>query len=187
MRYILIFLVLINFAFADILNSTSNNTGINIGTLIQDDKSLLSNISDELPNKKLITEIKKSDKNSVEKILDEAFKLLGIKYVWGAVGPDKFDCSGFVSYVNNKSLNINLPRVSSDMATYKNDKLGFSELQRGDLIFFDTLNKGRVSHVGIYIGDNKFIHASSGSKTKKVTISEFDSYYKNKFKWGIRL
>ena len=70
MRYILIFLVLINFAFADILNSTSNNTGINIGTLIQDDKSLLSNISDELPNKKLITEIKKSDKNSVEKILD---------------------------------------------------------------------------------------------------------------------
>jgi len=73
------------------------------------------------------------------------------------------------------------------MATYKNDKLGFSELQRGDLIFFDTLNKGRVSHVGIYIGDNKFIHASSGSKTKKVTISEFDSYYKNKFKWGIRL
>ena len=187
MRYILIFLVLINFAFADILNSTSNNTGINIGTLIQDDKSLLSNISDEKKKKKLITEIKKSDKNSVEKILDEAFKLLGIKYVWGAVGPDKFDCSGFVSYVINKSLNINLPRVSSDMATYKNDKLGFSELQRGDLIFFDTLNKGRVSHVGIYIGDNKFIHASSGSKTKKVTISEFDSYYKNKFKWGIRL
>lgn len=187
MRYILIFLVLINFAFADILNSTNNNTGINIGTLIQDDKSLLSNISNELPNKKIITEIKKTDKNSVEKILDEAFKLLGIKYVWGAIGPDKFDCSGFVLYVIEKSLNVKLPRVSSDMAAYKDDKVSFNNLQRGDLVFFDTLSKGRVSHVGIYIGDNKFIHASSGSKTKKVTISEFDTYYKNKFKWGIRL
>lgn len=186
MKYILIFLAFMSVAFADTLNTT-NNTGINIGALVQDDKSLLSNISKELPSKKIVTEIKKSDKNKVEKVLDEAFKLLGIKYVWGAIGPDKFDCSGFVLYVVEKSLNIKLPRISSDMAAYKDDKLNFSELQRGDLIFFDTLNKGRVSHVGIYIGENKFIHASSGSKTKKVVISEFDTYYKSKFKWGIRL
>lgn len=186
MRYVLIFLVLFNISFADILDSTTNNNEINIGNLIQDEKSILANL-DDIPNKNILSDIKSNDKKSVEKLLDEAFKLLGIKYVWGAIGPDKFDCSGFVIYVVEKSLNIKLPRVSSDIASYKKDKLGMDDLQRGDLIFFDTLKKGRVSHVGIYIGDNKFIHASSGSKTKKVVISEFDGFYKKTFKWAIRL
>lgn len=123
--------------------------------------------------------------NPIDKVLTEAFKLLGMKYVWGAVGPDKFDCSGFVLYVIEKSLNIKLPRVSADMAVFKNTKLLFDEIKTGDLIFFDTLNKNRVSHVGIYLGDNKFIHAPNASKN--VMISEINSYYKKKFKWGIRL
>lgn len=199
MRYILIFMVLINFIFADIIGTNPQKTNeINIKQLFQSDnillnnsndlsgKSILSNLTD-LSNKSSIIQTEKKDTSSVEKILDEAFKLLGIKYVWGAIGPDKFDCSGFVIYVIEKSLNIKLPRVSSDIAAYKQDKVGLKDLQRGDLIFFDTLKKGRVSHVGIYIGDNKFIHASSGSKTKKVTISEIDDYYKNTFKWAIRL
>jgi len=187
MRYILIFIILVNFTFADIIGTNPQKTNeINIKQLFQSNNSLLNNLSD-LPNKNIISQMDKNESSSVEKVLDEAFKYLGIKYVWGAIGPDKFDCSGFVIYVIEKSLNIKLPRISSDIADYKQDKLGIKDLQRGDLVFFDTLKKGRVSHVGIYIGDNKFIHASSGSKSKKVTISELDDYYKKTFKWAIRL
>lgn len=187
MRYILIFIVLFSITFADIIDTNPQKTNeINIKQLFQTDNLLLNNLND-LPNKSIVASVEKKENSSVEKMLDEAFKLLGIKYVWGAIGPDKFDCSGFVIYVIEKSLNIKLPRVSSDIAAYKKDKIGMDKLQRGDLVFFDTLKKGRVSHVGIYIGDNKFIHASSGSKSKKVVISELDAYYKNTFKWAIRL
>lgn len=199
MRYILIFIALLNFTFADILGTNPQKTSeINIKQLFQNDNALLNNLNDlsgktllngltDLSTKSPVSQMGKKDTSSVEKILDEAFKLLGIKYVWGAIGPDKFDCSGFVIYVIEKSLNVKLPRVSSDIAAYKKDKIDLANLERGDLIFFDTLKKGRVSHVGIYIGDNKFIHASSGSKAKKVTISTIDDYYKNTFKWAIRL
>ena len=59
-------------------------------------------------------------KNSVrDKIIDYAESKLGAKYVWGATGPNTFDCSGFVQYVYKKSVNVNLPRVSTDQASYK--------------------------------------------------------------------
>lgn len=187
MRYILIFLVLIGVTFADIIDTNPQKINeVNIKQLFQTDNILLNNLNDK-PNKSIVSQVEKKDTSAVEKMLDEAFKLLGIKYVWGAIGPDKFDCSGFVIYVIEKSLNIKLPRVSSDIAAYKKDRIGMDKLQRGDLVFFDTLKKGRVSHVGIYIGDNKFIHASSGSRTQKVVISDLDNYYKNTFKWAIRL
>lgn len=164
MKYVVVFVMLFNFILADANNLNTNNS--------------LS----ELQGKNQVTENKI---NQIDKILEEAFKLIGMKYVWGAVGPDKFDCSGFVLYVIEKSLNIKLPRVSTDMAVYSKTKLSLNEIKTGDLIFFDTLNKNRVSHVGIYIGNNKFIHAPNASKN--VMISEINSYYKKKFKWGIRL
>lgn len=188
MKKLLIFLVLCNMTFADLAPTSNKTEVININKLLQDEKGLLANVKvNEELNKNIIAETKVEDKNKVEKIIDESFKLLGIKYVWGAIGPDKFDCSGFVTYVIEKSLNIKLPRISSDIASFKKDKIGIDDLQRGDLIFFDTLKKGRVTHVGIYIGDGKFIHASSGNASKKVTISDIDGYYSKVFKWAIRL
>lgn len=69
------------------------------------------------------------------------------------------------------------------------EKISFSELQKGDLVFFDTTKEFKhiVNHVGIYIGDNKFIHASSGGK--KVIITSFDKkkFYKNKFLYARRV
>ena len=56
-------------------------------------------------------------------------------------------------------------------------------IKKGDLLFFETLEKGRISHVGIYIGNRQFIHASS--KSKKVTVSDFSGFYQEKFRWAV--
>ncbi len=117
----------------------------------------------------------------------KAKKLLGKPYVWGATGPNCFDCSGFTQKVY-RTVGINLPRVSRNQA--KVGKLvRFNELQKGDMVFFDTTRKniGRVNHVGIYLEDGKFIHASSGNH--KVVITSFDKkrFYKNHFLWGRRI
>jgi len=121
------------------------------------------------------------------KVESYAKNLLGKQYVWGATGPNKFDCSGFTQKVY-RTAGINLPRVSREQAkvgTY----ITYENLQRGDMVFFDTNRKkvGRVNHVGIYLGDSKFIHASSGNK--KVVITNFNErrYYKNRFLWGRRI
>ena len=116
-----------------------------------------------------------------------AKKRLGQKYVWGATGPNKFDCSGFTQKVY-KTAGIKIPRNSRAQAKV-GKYIEYDELKKGDMVFFDTNRKktGRVNHVGIYLEDGKFIHASSGSK--KVVITNFDKkrYYKNRFLWGRRI
>lgn len=118
--------------------------------------------------------------------LDIAKKYLGKRYVWGANGPQTFDCSGFTKYVCNKS-GISLPRTSIRQSKV-GKRVSRANLKAGDLIFFDTSHKhrGYVNHVGIYIGNNKFIHASSGKR--KVVITSLDkAFYKSRFKWGSRI
>ncbi|WP_064606775.1 C40 family peptidase [Streptobacillus moniliformis] len=119
-----------------------------------------------------------------DKIIEFAKTNLNRPYSWGAIGPNKFDCSGFVNYVFSKNSSINLPRVSKDMAKYS-PKINIDDLKIGDLLFFNTSNKGKnINHVGIYIGNNEFIHASSAQN--KVTISTIaEGFYKKKFKWAI--
>ena len=114
--------------------------------------------------------------SSVNKVISLAKSLLGKSYVWGAQGPSTFDCSGFTYYVFKNAANITLPRVSQDQSTY-GTYVSKSNLKFGDLVFFDTngANDGNVSHVGIYLGNNQFIHASSSKG--KVVISEMSSYY----------
>ncbi len=93
-------------------------------------------------------------------------------YVWGGASPSGFDCSGFINYVYSKN-GINLPRVTSDQ--YKaGSSVSKANLKPGDLVFFETYKPG-PSHVGIYLGNNQFIHASSGSE--KVIISSLTSSY----------
>lgn len=114
--------------------------------------------------------------------MDKAIELLkaqvGKKYVWGATGPNTFDCSGLVQYIYKNALGKNLPRVSADQSKY-GQAVDKKDLQVGDLVFFDTMNKGRVSHVGMYIGNNEFIHAAnSKSGVKKSSLS---GYYEKKY------
>lgn len=116
------------------------------------------------------------------KLEDFAKSLLGKPYKYASNGPNSFDCSGFTSYVF-KNFGISLPRSSKDQANV-GEKISKSDLRLGDLVFFDTVGKydGVISHVGIYLSDGKFIHASSGSNAKKVVISEInEGYYKEKY------
>lgn len=119
--------------------------------------------------------------------MDEAMKLLneqlGKKYVWGANGPESFDCSGLTRYIYKEALGKNIPRVSYDQAEY-GQAVSRDNLQVGDLVFFDTLNKGRVSHVGIYVGNNEFIHASNPKDGVKK--SQLSGYYESKYKGARR-
>lgn len=117
---------------------------------------------------------------SASALISYAKKFLGKPYVWGAQGPNSFDCSGFTYYVFKNSANITLPRTSKDQSTY-GTTVSKKNLKVGDLVFFDTSgsNSGNVSHVGIYIGSNQFIHASSSKG--KVVISDFNNYYTNAF------
>ena len=131
---------------------------------------------------KEIKVIKRNNNLIRNKIIEEAKKKLGSPYLWGATGPNSFDCSGFVGYVFRKAADLNLPRVSSEQATFR-PKISSMNMKKGDLVFFETTGKGRISHVGIYIGGRQFIHASSAYK--QVTVSEFSGFYKEHFKWAI--
>jgi len=123
----------------------------------------------------------------IKNIEQKAKKLLGKPYVWGATGPECFDCSGFTQKVY-RAIGINLPRVSKNQAQV-GELVHFDELKEGDMVFFDTSkkHKGKVNHVGIYLGDGKFIHASSGNH--KVVITDFNKkiFYKRRFLWGRRV
>ena len=123
----------------------------------------------------------------INKIEWDAKKLLGKKYVWGATGPYTYDCSGFTQKVF-RDAGINIPRVSRDQAKV-GQFVDYSHLRKGDMVFFDTHKPrtGKVTHVGIYLGNGNFIHASSGAK--KIVIFNFNQkkYYKSRFLWGRRV
>jgi len=117
----------------------------------------------------------------------QAKKFLGIRYVWGATGPNKFDCSGFTQKVY-KIAGIKLPRHSTRQAMV-GKYIKYKDLERGDMVFFDTSrkHKGVVNHVGIYLENGKFIHASSGKKKVVITSFKKKKFYKNRFLWGRRI
>ena len=110
-----------------------------------------------------------------------AKKYLGYKYVAGGSSPSTgFDCSGFTYYVFKNKAGIVLPRTSSAQSKY-GTYVSKSNLKAGDLVFFDTngANDGNVSHVGMYIGNNEFIHAANSKKG--VIKSTLTGYYDKKF------
>lgn len=112
---------------------------------------------------------------NVEKMIQFAKTLLGIPYVYGGMSTDGFDCSGFTSYVFG-AFGIRLERVSSDQAK-QGTEVSKENLKPGDLVFFDTSGGHSViNHTGIFIGDGKFIHASSGS-SRCVIISDLTTGY----------
>ncbi|SFV53400.1 Invasion associated protein p60 [hydrothermal vent metagenome] len=116
------------------------------------------------------------------KITKLAKKKLGKRYVWGATGSNNtFDCSGLTTYVYKKN-GINLPRRAIAQSKV-GKRIARSQLRPGDLIFFDTSkgHRGYVNHVGIYIGNGKFIHASSAKK-KVIITSLSKPFYSHRFK-----
>ena len=109
-----------------------------------------------------------------EQIVNMAMQYLGVPYVWGGTSPDGFDCSGLVHYVYAQ-LGITVSRTSRDQAT-NGWVISRDDLRAGDLVFFAN-NQG-VHHVGIYIGNDRFIHAPETGDVVKITaLSERNDYY----------
>lgn len=115
-----------------------------------------------------------------------ALSLIGKPYKYGGKNPETgVDCSGFVGYVFKQALGVQLP-PSAHLISRQGLALTLGQLQPGDLVFFNTLHRA-FSHVGIYLGDNRFIHSSS-TGTGVVKISDMtDRYWANRFEGARRI
>ncbi|WP_102273718.1 C40 family peptidase [Cytobacillus massiliigabonensis] len=109
-------------------------------------------------------------------LLSEALKLIGIPYQYGGTSSTALDCSGFIYYVFNKAGKA-INRLSSE--GYYSRSYYVDTPQPGDLVFFENTYKPGISHMGIYIGDNQFIHASSSNGVGISKLSE--AYYQKHF------
>ena len=146
--------------------------------------SLVSKIADENASVIKADENISTSNDTVEKIITLAKSKMGDSYEPAKAGPDHFDCSGFVYYVFRKN-GIKIPRTSLQQSKSAK-KLSRKEIKRGDILSFDTHDRKHINHSGIYLGEGKFIHSSSG-KAYGVTISDLDKgFYKDKFRWGVR-
>jgi cell wall-associated NlpC family hydrolase len=123
--------------------------------------------------------------SSAQELVMQAMGLIGIRYTFGGRTPDTgFDCSGLVRYVFNHVTGRSLPHNSFEMARM-GTRVEQAELQPGDLVFFNTRGQ-RFSHVGIYVGDGRFIHAPSrGGRVHIVNMGE--RYWVNRFDGARRL
>ena len=139
------------------------------------------------PKRPHVTRLARSDKSAsipkavprstLERVTWCARNQQGKLYCWGGSSPKTgFDCSGLTKYAFQQGAGITLPRTAADQYAAA-EKVPDVEAKRGDLVFFRTHGK-RVSHVGIYLGDNKFIHAPRTGKS--ITTSQLSGYWKKR-------
>ncbi|GFN32357.1 C40 family peptidase [Paenibacillus xylaniclasticus] len=112
-----------------------------------------------------------------EQLLSTGHMYLGVPYRFGAPSgiSSAFDCSSFTQYIF-KEIGIHIPRTTTEQAT-KGTKVDKAYLSKGDLVFFKTTGTGKISHVAVYAGNNKILHAASSSG---VTVSNLGSAYWSK-------
>lgn len=121
----------------------------------------------------------------VENLLNQGMEYLGIRYRFGGNSPETgLDCSGLVQNVFRNALGLDLPRTAKEMARV-GDKVGMNDLKPGDLVFFNTMRRA-FSHVGIYLGDGRFLHAPR--RGEEVRIDDMDkTYWVKRFNGARRL
>lgn len=123
--------------------------------------------------------------NNAEKVIMEIIKYLNTPYKYGGNSPKGIDCSAFTQTVFNNSLNIALLRSAREQYTRGEVIGGRENLKFGDLVFFDTRRRVKPGHVGIFLGDNLFAHAS---RKLGVTISSLnEDYYSKRYMGGRRM
>ncbi|WP_339316181.1 LysM peptidoglycan-binding domain-containing protein [Oceanobacillus sp. FSL W7-1304] len=113
---------------------------------------------------------------NVDKLISTAKSMSGVKYVWGGSTPSGFDCSGFIYYVY-KQAGMDLPRTSA--AGYFDRSFYVNTPQVGDLVFFEGTYKSGISHMGVYLGNNQFIHAGTSNGVQITSLD--NSYWKKHF------
>ncbi|SDH40744.1 Cell wall-associated hydrolase, NlpC family [Pseudomonas flavescens] len=112
-----------------------------------------------------------------DSVLEKGLSLIGTRYRFGGSSVKTgFDCSGFIGYLFREELGMELPRSTREMINIDAPLVERKALEPGDLVFFSTNGRGRVSHAGIYLGDDQFIHSSS-SRSGGVRIDSLDDRY----------
>lgn len=120
------------------------------------------------------TPVAPADPAAAASVMMRALGLVGTPYRYGGNTPESgFDCSGLVTYVYRDMLALNLPRTSRELAAIQGPKIASDRLATGDLVFFG--DKGNVWHVGIYVGEGRFVHAPSTGGT--VRLDHLDGSY----------
>lgn len=157
----------------------TNRSSADADSLSAQDIELASLSSDPigaLATRKLSAERRQAINNP---LIDEALDQLGVRYRYGGASPDTgFDCSGLITYTAERAWGLKLPRNTSAIALI-GTSIDKRELQPGDLVFFNTLGR-RYSHVGIYLGDDRFVHSpSSGGvvRIEKMTMKYWAKRY----------
>jgi cell wall-associated NlpC family hydrolase len=118
-------------------------------------------------------------------VILHGLKLVGVRYRFGGNDEDKgLDCSGFVRLVFKDSLGTQLPRTAAEMSQV-GQRIDTTQLKPGDLVFFNTMRR-TFSHVGIYLGDNHFLHAPRTGAEVRVESME-DSYWINRYNGARRI
>lgn len=115
-----------------------------------------------------------------DSLLDLGRSLIGTRYRYGGSSVQSgFDCSGFIGYLFREEVGLELPRSTRELINLDAPKVARADLEPGDLILFNDRGRGRVSHAGIYLGDDQFIHSSS-SRSGGVRIDSLDDSYWNR-------
>ena len=114
-----------------------------------------------------------------DSILERGMSLIGTRYRFGGTSESGFDCSGFIGYLFKEEAGMQLPRSTREMINVNAPLVARNNLKPGDLLFFSTNGRGRVSHAGIYLGDDQFIHSSS-RRSGGVRIDSLGDTYWNK-------
>lgn len=120
---------------------------------------------------------------SMSRFFNDARQFFGVRYRWGGETPEGFDCSGFVKFMYKRMFGTALPRTSIEMASI-GKKVERCELQPGDLVFFKTRGR-RINHVGIFVGNDTFIHSSL---SRGVTEDQLENrYFDKRFAGAVRV
>lgn len=117
-----------------------------------------------------------------EDLIRETLKHRGTRYVWGGASRGGFDCSGFIRYIFARKRGIKLPHSASGQARL-GKRVERGALQPGDVVFFATYRPS-ISHVGIYVGDNKFVHAAN--RRKGCRTDTLTGYYGKRYRGARR-
>lgn len=124
------------------------------------------------------TAVNSNSSDVAKRIASDAYNYIGCRYSYGSSGPSAFDCSGFTSYLY-KRQGYSLPRTSNSQGSY-GTYVEKQNLTAGDLVFFSNRSDRKINHVGVYVGNNNFIHASTS--VRGVVIDNLGSdYYKRNY------
>ena len=167
-------------------DNRKNNTGTSIDNSDGEDLPVEKKSIDISPLVNKNNSIESSEFSTVkEKMLMEIIKYLNTPYKFGGNSKSGIDCSAFTQKVYSDCVSVSLLRTAQDQYNEGNPVNEADELKFGDLVFFDTRRNVKPGHVGIYLGDNLFAHASS---KQGVTVSSLNNeYYLKRFMGGRRI